>query len=335
MLNLMGTVRLQAGPDDEGRRLDRVLRKACAELPISAIHRLLRKGLVSVDGKRAGQASRVKSGQSIEIPGVTMSEAAARSKNERPERRPAGSGISIGNGIDVLYEGQGILAISKPAGLATQEELGALVLGYLEGKTEPSLSFTPGPLHRLDKGTSGVIVFGKSLSGARLFSGLLRSGLLRKTYITLLEGGLRGEQIWRDRIGYSRSAQKASVTAPCGGPREDPAARYAETRVFPLELCGDFTLAAIEIVTGRRHQIRAQAAARGFPLYGDRKYGGRERPPYFLHACRLVFPETSPFPRSISAPLPPAFQQKLSRLGFSPAALCSITFDVKRTADVH
>ncbi|MDR2445324.1 MAG: RluA family pseudouridine synthase [Spirochaetaceae bacterium] len=317
----MGTVRLRAGPDDEGRRLDRVLRKACAELPISAIHRLLRKGLVSVDGKRAGQACLVKSGQSIEIPDLDIAEAAVRGKNCRQERRQAGSVISIGNGIEVLYEGQGILAICKPAGIATQEELGALVLGYLEGKIEPSLSFTPGPLHRLDRSTSGVIVFGKSLSGARLFSELLRSGLLRKVYIALLEGGLHDEQLWRDRIGYSNSAQKAYVTAPRGGPREGPAASCAETLVFPLELQGNFTLAAIEIATGRRHQIRAQAAARGFPLYGDRKYGGRERPPFFLHACRLVFPETSPFPRSISAPPPPAFQQKLLQLGFSPAVL--------------
>ena len=250
---------------------------------------------------------------------MNIPEEADGGKSVHPERVPTGSGMSIGNGIDVLYEGQGILAISKPAGISTQEELGALVLRYLEGKTEPSLSFTPGPLHRLDRGTSGVIVFGSSLSGARRFSELMRGGLLRKTYTALLEGALRGGQFWRDRIDYSRSAQRACVAAPPGGPSEDPAARYAETQAFPLELHGGFTLAAIEIATGRRHQIRAHAAAHGFPLYGDRKYGGRERPPFFLHAGSLVFPETSLFPRSISAPLPPDFRQKLSQLGFSPA----------------
>ena len=308
----MGTVRLQAGPDDDGRRLDRVLRRACAGLPLSAIHRLLRKGLVSVDGGRAGQSSLVKSGQSIEIQRVNIAAAAGG-----PAEAAAEAGMAIGNGIDVLYEGHGILAIGKPAGLETQEELGALVLRYLEGKTEPSLSFTPGPLHRLDRGTSGVIVFGSSLSGARRFCDLQRGGLLRKTYIALLEGALRGQQLWQDEIAYSRSAQKAAVTTSGGGLSGDPAARYSETLAFPLELHGDLTLAAIEIVAGRRHQIRAHASAHGFPLYGDRKYGGRERPPFFLHACRLVFPETSLFPRSISAPLPPAFQQKLSRLGFA------------------
>jgi 23S rRNA pseudouridine955/2504/2580 synthase len=305
----MNTVRLETGPDDEGRRLDRVLRKACAELPISAIHRLLRKGLVLVDGKRARQASRLSSGQSIEILGVNINEPASLGKNGL-ERHPAARGLSIGNGIDVLYEGQGILAINKPAGITTQEELGALVSRYLAGKTPPSLSFTPGPLHRLDKGTSGVIVFGTSIEGARRFSALMRSGLLRKTYLALLEGCLPGEQLWRDRIEYSSSAQKALVTVSRGG----ATARYAETHVFPLELHGDFTLAAMEIATGRRHQIRAQSAAHGFPLYGDRKYGGKNLPPFFLHASRLVFPKDNPFPRSISAPAPPALHQKLQTM---------------------
>ena len=310
----MSTVRLQTGPNDEGRRLDRVLRKACAELPISVIHRLLRKGLVSLDGKRAGQASRVKSGQSIEILGVNTAE--AREVPASHGKRPSiGSRISIGNGIDVLYEGQGILAIGKPAGITTQEELSALVAAYLDGKIEPSLSFMPGPLHRLDKGTSGVIVFGSSLPGARRFSALMRSGGIRKTYIALLEGSLRGEQLWHDEIAYSHFTQKASVTGSCRGLHGE--SRYALTRVRPLELHGVFTVAEMEIATGRRHQIRAQSAARGFPLYGDRKYGGKKSPPFFLHARRLVFPEDSPFPLSISAPMPAAFKQKLSQLGFS------------------
>ncbi|MDR3356421.1 MAG: RluA family pseudouridine synthase [Spirochaetaceae bacterium] len=302
----MTTVRLETGLDDEGRRLDRVLRRACAELPISAIHRLLRKGFVSVDGKRAGQAERVRSGQVIEILGAELPCAADRKKSR--------GGSSIGDGVEVLYEGQGLLVLNKPPGITTQEELGALALEYLTGKTSPSLSFRPGPLHRLDKGTSGIIVFGSSLAGAKRFSALMRGGLLRKTYIALLEGSLIGERLWQDSLAYSASMQKSRVNTAPGA-----TAKRARTRVFPLELHGGFTLAAMEIATGRRHQIRVQSAARGFPLYGDAKYGGRERAPFFLHACRLDFPEGCPFPRSISAPLPPAFQKKLLQLCFTRA----------------
>lgn len=314
------TVRLQAGPDDEGRRLDNVLRKCCAELPISAVHRLLRKGLVSVNGKRAGQALRVRSGQSIEIRCVDIPKAALTGGKKSAGPPPGAFGVSVGEGVDVLYEGQGILALNKPAGITTQEELGALVRPYLEGKTAPSLSFTPGPLHRLDKGTSGVIVFGSSLEGAKRFSALMKGGLLGKTYIALLEGNLRCRCLWDDKLLYSRSARKSYVAGACrGGLPGDSQARYARTRMFPLEIHGAFTLAGAEIETGRRHQIRAQSAAHGFPLYGDRKYGGKNRPPFFLHASCLVFPEGSPFPRSIFAPLPAAFQRKLLQLGFPPA----------------
>jgi 23S rRNA pseudouridine955/2504/2580 synthase len=224
----------------------------------------------------------------------------------------------VGREVAVLYEGNGILALNKPRGIDAQIELCALARIYLEGKLPPSLSFSPGPLHRLDKGTSGVMVFGKSLAGAREFSELLRNGLLQKTYLALLEGRLNALQVWRDKLAYS-DALCRMLLADSGG------AKYAETQALPLEVCSGFTLAKINIVTGRRHQIRAQAAARGLPLYGDVKYGSKNSTPFFLHSYRLVFPPGSPFPRSISAPIPPDFEQKLIELSFhvnSAGVLC-------------
>jgi 23S rRNA pseudouridine955/2504/2580 synthase len=306
----MNIMRLKAGLNDDGRRIDRILRRFCADLPVSAIHRLLRKGRVLIDGKRAEQGKRVRDGQLIEVRGV---DTRARSDFSRRLDKP----VPAKNKINVLYEGGGILAIDKPCGMRVQEELGAMARAYLEGKTAPSLSFTPGPLHRLDRWASGVLVFGCSLAGAQLFSALMRESLLQKTYIALLEGSLRGEQVWQDNLFYSntlRKTQSATSAQIDGG-------KYAETHAAPLELCGGFTLAKIEIKTGRTHQIRAQAAARGFPLYGDRKYGGKNHPPFFLHAYSLMFPKDSPFPLSIYAPVPSAFAQKLSELGFDSRGL--------------
>jgi 23S rRNA pseudouridine955/2504/2580 synthase len=217
--------------------------------------------------------------------------------------------FAVGCEIAVLHEDNGILALNKPQGIDAQIELCALARVYLEGKLPPSLSFSPGPLHRLDKGASGVMVFGKSLAGAREFSELLRGGLLQKTYVALLEGSLNAPQVWQDKLAYSNTLQRTLLA-------DSGRAKYAETRALPLEVCGGLTLAKINIVTGRRHQIRAQAAARGFPLYGDGKYGGKNSPPFFLHSRRLVFPPGSTFPRSISAPIPPDFEQKLIELGF-------------------
>jgi 23S rRNA pseudouridine955/2504/2580 synthase len=302
-------MRLQAGPNDQGRRIDRIVRKACAELPVSAIYRLLRKGLVLLDGKRAKPESRVASGQIIEVRGIDALDAPPSPVNSGKAERIAGD-FAVGREIAVLYEGEGILALNKPCGIDAQQELCGLVRVYLEGKLPPSLSFLPGPLHRLDKGASGVIIFGKSLEGARKFSEIMSGGLLQKTYMALLEGRLDAPQVWRDKLAYSSVFRRALITDSAGS-------KYAETRAAPLEVFGGLTVAKINIVTGRKHQIRAQAAARGYPLYGDGKYGGKNRPPFFLHACRLDFPEDASFPRSISAPVPADFEQKLLKLGFS------------------
>jgi 23S rRNA pseudouridine955/2504/2580 synthase len=302
----METLRLEAGTNDDGRRVDRILRRACADMPVSAIYRLLRTGRVLVDGKRTGASSRVGSGQIIEVRTAFVPKAAAVRK------------ASAGR-LAVLYEGQGILAVNKPGGITSQETLGARVQAYLAVKVEPSLSFRPGPLHRLDSEASGVMVFGSSLAGARLFSALMRGGLLRKTYVALLEGVLRGECAWDDRLLYDSRTRKTAVldTRNAG----ETAGRPARTRVFPVKAHGGLTLVRAEIETGRTHQIRAQAASHGFPIYGDRKYGGKNPPPFFLHAVRLAFPEGCPFPDSITAPVPPAFLQKLSELGFDVRAI--------------
>jgi 23S rRNA pseudouridine955/2504/2580 synthase len=300
----MEMLRLEAGVNDDGRRIDRILRKACADIPVSAIYRLLRMGLVLIDGKRAGLSTRVSSGQIIEVRATFARKA------------PAAVCEAGGDRLAVLYEGQGILAVNKPGGITSQEVLGARVRAYLAGKVEPSLSFMPGPLHRLDNGTSGVMVFGSSLAGARLFSALMRGGLLRKTYIALLEGVLREENVWDDRLLYDSRTRKTAVMNMTSFAAGEASIKSARTRVFPIKVYDGLTLVRAEIETGRTHQIRAQAAARGFPLYGDRKYGGKKPPPFFLHALRLTFPKDCPLPASITAPVPSAFLQKLAGLGF-------------------
>jgi 23S rRNA pseudouridine955/2504/2580 synthase len=165
------------------------------------------------------------------------------------------------------------------------------------------------------------MVFGSSLAGARLFSALMRGGLLRKTYIALLEGVLHEETVWDDRLLYDSQTRKAAVTNMPGVAAGEASGKSARTHVFPVKAYGGLTLVSAEIETGRTHQIRAQAAACGFPLYGDFKYGGKNPPPFFLHALRLAFPKDCPFPASITAPVPPAFLQKLAELGFDVRAI--------------
>jgi 23S rRNA pseudouridine955/2504/2580 synthase len=291
---------LTASVDDHERRLDRVLRKALPDLPLSAIYRLLRRGLVLVNGKAAAGDYRVRAGAVITLPGEKTPPAAA----PRPPAAPP----------EILWEGAGLLALNKPAGLSVHgppPSLEAQVRSYLP--PSPSLSFRPGPLHRLDKPSSGVILFAATLEGARYFSGLIRERRVRKRYLALVEG-IPEEAVWTDTLIRDRERRK--TFSGTGG-------KPALTRIRPLAVSGGnpksagdpaYSLILAEIETGRTHQIRAQGAIRGHPLAGDRKYGGGFRAGGFLlHAWSLTFPlgEAS---LTITAPIPPSLRGEAARL---------------------
>ncbi|MDR2608691.1 MAG: RluA family pseudouridine synthase [Treponema sp.] len=230
--------------------------------------------------------------------------------------------------LAILYEDTGLLILNKPAGLAShgKESLETLVRGYLSPKLSPSLSFRPGPLHRLDKPSSGIIAFSVSLEGARAFSTALRERLLLKQYLAIVEGLVGDEEFWEEDLERDR---ESGVSRIHEGPEQPPhisvrgrrgedLPKKAVTRVRPLVSGRRYSLVRAEIETGRTHQIRAQAAFHGHPLAGDRKYQGRGGG-FFLHAWRLLKTGAAEIllpalPRSITAPLPEKFIFRIEEL---------------------
>jgi 23S rRNA pseudouridine955/2504/2580 synthase len=292
-------VTLIAAGDDSGRRLDRVLRKALPALPLSALYRLLRTGSVLVDGKPGAGADRVRTGSVILIPEIP----AGREVRETGGMRSVPGKALLP--LDILFEGAGLLVVNKPAGLAVhgpdRDNLNVRVQSYLEGKIPFSLSFRPGPLHRLDKPTSGIIAFSTTLEGAKQFSAVLEAGTLVKTYVAVLEGTLKQAAAWEDSLFRDKKLRKSFAKQ---GEKE------AITRIRPAawSKSRNMTLAVVTPETGRTHQIRSQAAHHGFPLWGDRKYGSRQKRGFFLHALSLEFPENpAGFPRFLTAPVPEPF----------------------------
>ncbi|MDR2210601.1 MAG: RluA family pseudouridine synthase, partial [Spirochaetaceae bacterium] len=189
---------VRAGADDDGRRLDRIIRRVLPELPLSAIHRLFRQGRILLDGSPAAPGSRVRTGQVIEIPA-----GAAPRRGDRPpktENPPENRGPPAPHPPppEILRETPDLLFLNKPAGILVHgpESLDTGVQAYLGPKRSPSLSFRPGPLHRLDRPASGVIVFSVSLAGARYFSALLREGRILKRYLALLDGAVTEPACW-------------------------------------------------------------------------------------------------------------------------------------------
>ena len=292
---------LITGENDKGRRLDRILRKALPDHPLPLIHRLLRQGKVLVNGKPAKADDRVGSGAKVSIPLRDVPKPVKTSRLLPPP--------------EIIWQGCGLIAVNKPKGLAVHGQdsrhysLDNRVRSFLAEKLPHSLSFKPGPLHRLDKPSSGIVIFSTNLEGARLFSSLMRERKVRKTYLAIIEGKIDKEEIWEDSLARDSENKKTFVSDSQEG-------KTAVTKIKPLAQKYGYSLIMAEIATGRTHQIRAQAASHGHPLAQDRKYGGHNfdrvnnsKGDFFLHAWKIEFSDNK-----ITAPLPEKFKEKIKEL---------------------
>jgi 23S rRNA pseudouridine955/2504/2580 synthase len=298
---------LITGENDKGRRLDRILRKTLPDHPLPLIHRLLRQGKVLVNGKPAKADDRVDSGAKISIP---LKDDLKPVKTGRPLPPP-----------EIIWQGPELIAVNKPKALAVHghDSLNDRVLFYLAEKLPHSLSFKPGPLHRLDKPSSGIVIFSTGLEGARLFSSLMMERKVRKTYLAIIEGEIKSEEIWEDRLARDNEKKKTFVSNSLAG-------KAAVTKIKPLAREGGYSLIMAEIATGRTHQIRAQAASHGHPLAQDLKYGGHNfdgrldsqgcldsksclNDGFFLHAWKIEFSDNK-----ITSPIPKEFKEKIKTL---------------------
>ena len=145
-------------------------------------------------------------------------------------------------------------------------------------------------VHRLDRETAGLMVFARGAEAAAALSAALQAGRFRKEYAAVVHGvPTPPEGEYRDLLYRDARANKTYlVTRPRRGVREAVLTYRTEATVKTAN--ATFSLVAIRLGTGRTHQIRAQFAGRGMPLFGDGRYGGRERAPLGLFACALSFP---------------------------------------------
>jgi 23S rRNA pseudouridine955/2504/2580 synthase len=321
---------LKTGPDDSGRRLDRILRKALPDYPLSLIHRLLRQRRVLVDGKPAKPQDHVPQDAQITIPGDPPRPA------ERASTQSANKPAPLPSALDILWQGSGLLVINKPAGIAVHgpDSLDTQVQHYHTMQVSPheeaSLSFRPGPLHRLDKPTSGAIVFSSNLVGAQRFSALLQEGKINKFYLAIVEGRLEKAEIWQDHLDRktqgtvnvhttSKYLEMKNEIKPTPMSQGSSLAISSVSPLTASEGKDKYTLILAQIHTGKTHQIRAQAAAHGHPLAGDIKYGGHIvsgnlngqghfRENFFLHAWKIEIDET------ITAPPPESFLRQVKSI---------------------
>lgn len=197
--------------------------------------------------------------------------------------------------FDVLHEDRDVLVVSKPSGLPTMAG-GGFLQHTLQAIVERAFPGTR-PIHRLGRGTSGVVIFARSSAAASFLSAELRERRIRRVYLALASG----DPAWDERtidvpIGPVEHPRLGSIHAA------SPGGKPALSRARVVERRGATTLIEVEIETGRPHQIRIHLAAVGHPLAGDPLYeaGGLPSPSalpgdlgYLLHARRVEFTHLS------------------------------------------
>ena len=329
--------RIPFGTHDKDSRLDRVLRHVLPDVPLGRIHALLRKGEIRVGGRKRKGSYRIAEGDVLELPREL-----ARRELRAPgtEADAAGAGLPSELAGRVVFENEHVIAIDKPAGMPVHGKAGLLGLlrPYLSAGTSKSLSFSPGPLHRLDRNTSGLILFPKSLPGSQQVSALLRQRRLAKGHLALLSGNLDEPVRWEDELVRDRGRNLTLVAGQsdteAGGSRH---LGNAVTAAAPLLHAQKATLAVVHIETGRTHQIRAQTAAHGHPLIGDRKYGGGPAATYLLHAAVIIVVEPTEVLPGGTLCAPPSAQavhhlsDVFSRLDLESALSCPVLLEAVRT----
>jgi len=301
--------RIALGRDDVGRRADRVVRKVLRSVPLSTIYRLFRQKRVRVGARVIGAEERLKPGDTLNL--FLPSDLSVEAVTGLGDPSSGFDETTLAKLPDqprVVWENEHLVALHKPRGMLTHDgnaSLEAFVCGYLRDRVPASASFTPGPLHRLDRNTSGIIMFSKSRTGAESFSSALAAHRIRKFYIAIAQGEIEEGSTLEDKLSRDQ-LQRRTVAAEQG--------IAAKLRIAPLAANAGATLALIELFTGLTHQIRAQLSAHGHPLKGDAKYGNHERvnpDGYFLHAHTLALPPFSNFeaPLLLSDPLPSDFKE--------------------------
>ena len=308
----MTDVALEVAEDQAGERLDRYLSGILPGQSRSQVQRLIEQGHVAVAGRNARANLLVKAGDRVSV--------------AIPEPLPA-SPVAEDIPLPVLYEDADFIVVDKPAGMvvhpAAGHQSGTLVNALLHHVTDLSGiggERRPGIVHRLDKGTSGVMVVAKHDAAHESLARQFEEREVEKEYVALVWGVVQAGRRIDLPIGRDpNNRQKMSARAR--------RARHAVTRITRAHHFHGVTLAHVAIATGRTHQIRVHLSAIGHPIVGDATYGGLrprvaadlrpvltlERP--FLHAARLAFTHPTDGRRlQFEAPLPPDLQRVLDEL---------------------
>ena len=342
---------------EAGGRLDKYLMKFLKEAPASFIYKMLRKKNIVLNGKKAAGSEFLKEDDEVKLylsdetvvkfGGKVISSKTADREYEATaeDELESGADNSLYDRLknlkweydepQVIYEDRDIIILNKPVNVLSQiAKLGDVsmnewLISYLIRSASLSandlLTVKPAVANRLDRNTSGIILAGKTLSGLRFLSDIIKTRKIEKYYLTIVKGEMKENITAEAYLLKNDSHNTVRIYKD-----KVQGADYIKTAYEVLKVSLGHSLLRVKLITGKSHQIRAHLSFLGYPVIGDGKYGLKsENTTYrrmglnsqFLHSYEIKFPEIDGdfaylSGQSFKADLPERLKKVASKLDF-------------------
>ncbi|MFR4948154.1 RluA family pseudouridine synthase [Thomasclavelia spiroformis] len=319
--------KIQITENDSNQRIDKYIKKLLVNAPTNFIYKMFRKKDIKVNGKKVNEKYILKNNDVVEM---------FLYEDKFKEFTATKDIYNVKKTFKVLYEDNHVLIVYKPAGLLVHEDknesvntLTNQVLSYLANKNELDLSrentFMPGPVHRLDRNTSGIVIFGKTLVALQVLNEMIKQRhCIEKSYLTICKGKVNQKRNLKGYIVKLDDQAQVKLVS-----KDYPGALTMETIVKPVKYNNDYSKVEVTLVTGRMHQIRVHLSSIDHPIIGDRKYGDFELNKFvkkefglnhqLLHAYKIRFVKSFGIlaylqDKEIVCPVPKLFEKIENRL---------------------
>ena len=343
---------------EAGGRLDKYLMKFLKEAPASFIYKMLRKKNIVLNGKKAAGSEFLKEDDEVKLylsdetvvkfGGKVISSKTADREYEATaeDELESGADNSLYDRLknlkweydepQVIYEDRDIIILNKPVNVLSQiAKLGDVsmnewLISYLIRSASLSandlITVKPAVANRLDRNTSGIILAGKTLTGLRFLSDIIKARTLKKYYLTMVKG-----EVLKNFTAEAYLLKNDNHNTVKIYQDKVEGADYIKTAYEVLEVKGGHSLLKVELITGKSHQIRAHLSFLGYPVIGDGKYGLKsENTSYrrmglnsqFLHSYEIQFPKLEGefaylSGKKFNAKLPERLEKVSNKLGFN------------------